>query len=155
MQKSTSTKRLLLPDGVTYKGDAALESPPPAESDADSEINVFSSEVIPPPLYKFCGEPPDQLWVLLKDLMKVLDIQTEEEIMSSLSVMKEGEPSTSDKVLTRTREISVEEFLQRTKAVTFSAPLSNLPLSGCTTRLVEYSSTVQALLNEEVTSLSK
>lgn len=139
---------------VTYKGDIALQSPPSFESDADGEIHVFSSEVTPPPLYTFCDEPTSQVWVLIKDLMNVLNISTEEEFFGRLALQPEDGPTSSQNIPTRTREVTVDEFLQRTKAVTFPVPESNLPLSGCMTRLIEFSNQVRALLNEEVTTLS-
>lgn len=114
---------------------------------------MVSSEVIPPPLYYLCGEPPSQLWMLVTDLMKVLNVESEEDILQRLSTTHPDEPSSSQDIPTQIREMSVDEFLQKTKAVTFSASLSNLPVSGCQTRLVEYSSKVRALLNEEITSV--
>lgn len=84
--------------------------------------------------------------------MNVLNVTSEEEMFCLLSEASDGEPSPSQSVLTRTREISVDEFLQRTGTVTLCASLSNLPVTG-STRLVEYSYKVRALLNEEVTSL--
>ena len=135
---------------VTYNGDYALQSPPSEESDGESELNVFSSEIPPPPLYTFHGESSSQFWVLLKDLMSVLDVSTEEDMLCLLS---DASDASSQDVSMCTREVSVEDFLQRTRTITFCASLSNLPASGSTTKLVEYNCKVRALLNEEITSL--
>ncbi|XP_026285579.2 uncharacterized protein LOC113211430 isoform X2 [Frankliniella occidentalis] len=142
-------------DPVTYKGDLALQSAPAVESDSESEIDMFSSEVTPPPLYSFCDEPSSQCWVLIKDLMEVLNIQSEEELMQQLNGNAQDRPTSSQyqNDFVRTREITVEEFLQKTETVTFSAPLVNLPVAECKICLIEFNCRVRELLNEETTSL--
>ena len=120
--------------------DPLLDPPSPSpEPVEDFEVEIESSELALPVLYRLRCEPPGERWVLLQDLTQVLRIKSRDALLRQLCAEAKS-------VM---RELKMADFLEQARSCHLSCGGEKINVRASKVALVRYNEKVRQLLGVE------
>ncbi|KAJ9581890.1 hypothetical protein L9F63_003783, partial [Diploptera punctata] len=116
--------------------DPPTPSPEPLE---DVEVEIESSELALPVLYRLRCEPPGERWVLLQDLTQVLRIKSRDALLRQLCAEAKS-------VM---RELKMADFLEQARSCHLACASEKINVRASKVALVRYNEKVKQLLGVE------